>query len=30
MARHDEAPLKNRHRLEEFTDPAFAIIRIAI
>jgi hypothetical protein len=30
MARHDEAPLKNRDRLVEFTAPALAMTSIAI
>jgi hypothetical protein len=30
MARRDEAPLKNRHQLEEFTARAFAMTSIAI
>jgi hypothetical protein len=30
MARRDEASLKNRHRLEEFTVPALAMTSITI
>jgi len=30
MSRRDEAPLKNRHQLEEFTAPTLAMTSIAI